>query len=71
MLKEEGDLDAVLSMKVSRRSGEETADAGLPPGARQFLEAVQAVHRSRPYPGLRAQSRCAGLSGKAGRGNEH
>ena len=71
MLKEEGDLDAVLSMKVSRRSGEETADAGLPPGARQFLEAVPAVHRPRPYPGLRAQSRRSGLSGKAGRGNEH
>ena len=40
----------------SRRFGEETADAGLPPGSRQFLEAVPAVHSSRPYPGLRAQS---------------
>ena len=71
MLKEEGDLDAILSMKVNDVLERRLQTQVYRQGLANSLEAVQAVHRSRPYPGLRAQSRCAGLSGEAGRGNDH
>ena len=71
MLKEEGDLDAILSMTINDVLERRLQTQVYRSGTRQFSEAVPAVHRPWPYPGLRAQSGCARLSGEARRGNDH